>query len=65
MALKIVEKEISLTEDIPIIECIHNIEDIQLISYLKVYHVYKNVWTSPLQDNSMKKYAVAIKKMEK
>ena len=36
MASKLTKKEISLTEDISVIEYIHNIEDIQLIPYLKV-----------------------------
>ena len=39
MAFKILEKEISLTEDIPIIVVTY----IDVISYVIGYHVYKNV----------------------
>ena len=41
MALKIIEKEISLTEDIPMILVTY----IDVICYVKGYHVFKNVWT--------------------
>ena len=66
MALKVMEKKISLTEDIPIIVVRNN----DVLSYVKGYHVYKNVWTSRLQDqvqgetepnNGVDKYAVAVK----
>ena len=44
MALKIMEKEISLPEDIPIsvMTCID-------VFSVKGYHVYKNVWIPHLQ----------------
>ena len=70
MALKIMEKEIALTEDIPIIVVTY----IDVISYVKGYHVYKNVWKPSLQEqvhgeiepnNPVDKYAVAVKKGEK
>ena len=44
---------------------------ISVVSYVKGYHVYKNLWTPHLQEqvhggiehnNSMDKYAVAVKK---
>ena len=66
MALKVMEKKVSLTEDIPIIVVRYN----DVLSYVKGYHVYKNVWTSRLQDqvqgetepnNGVDKYAVAVK----
>ena len=58
------EKDIAETEDIPIV----------VVSNIKGYHVYKNVWTPTLQEqvygeieppNPVHKYAVAIKKDEK
>ena len=68
MALKIIEKEISLTEDIPIIVVTY----IDVISCANGYHVYKNVWTPYLQEHVHgeiepnnpvdNKYTVAIKK---
>ena len=66
MALKVMEKKVSLTEDIPIIVVRYN----DVLSYVKGYHVYKNVWTSRLQgqvqgeaepNNGVDKYAVAVK----
>ena len=62
MALKIMEKNIAETEDIPIVVVI------------KGYEVYKSVWTPTLQEqvygeiephNPVDKYAVAVKKDEK
>ena len=66
MALKVMEKKISVTEDIPIIV----VRNDDILSYVKGYHVYKNVWTSCLQEqvqgetetnNGVDKYAVAVK----
>ena len=66
MALKVMEKKVSLTEDIPIIVVRNN----DVLSYVKGYHLYKNVWTSRWQDqvqgetepnNGVDKYAVAVK----
>ena len=71
MALKITKKELALTEDIQIIVVTY----IDVIFYVKGYHVYKNVWTPRLQEQvhgeiqlnkHVDKYAVALKKkMEK
>ena len=67
IALKIVERQISLTKDIPIIAVTYT----DVISYVKEYHVYKNVWTPHLQEqvheetepnNPETKDAVAVKK---
>ena len=68
MTLKIIEKEISLTEDIPVIVVTYT----DVISYANGYHVYKNVCAPHLQeqvhgeikpDNPLdNKYAVAVKK---
>ena len=46
MVLKIMENNISLTEDIPIIIVTYA----DIISYVKGYHGYKNVWTPRLQE---------------
>ena len=65
MALKIVEKEISLTEYIPVIVVTY----IDVISCIKRYHVYKYVWTPRFQEqvhgerepnNRVDKYVVAV-----
>ena len=70
MALKVKEKDIVETEDIPIVV----VTSIDIISNIKGYHVYKNVWTPTLQEqvygeiephNPVDKYAVAVKKDEK
>ena len=67
MALKITKKELALTEDIQIIVVTY----IDVIFYVKGYHVYKNVWTPRLQEQvhgeiqpnkHVDKYAVALKK---
>ena len=69
MALKVTEKEISLTEDILIIFVTY----IDVVSYVKGYHVYKNVWIPRLQEqmlgeiepnNPVDKYPVAVKRDE-
>ena len=66
MTLKVIEKKISLTEDIRIIVVRNN----EVLSYVKGYHVYENVWTSCLEEqvqgetetnNGVDKYAVAVK----
>ena len=44
MALKVMEKEISITENIPIIVVTYT----DVISYVKGYHICKNVWTPHL-----------------
>ena len=70
IALKIVEKQISLTEDIPTIVVSYT----DVISYVKEYRVHKNVWTPHLQEqvheetepnNPEDKDAVAVKKDDK
>ena len=70
MALKIMEKDIAETEDIPIVV----VTSTDIVSNIKGYHVYKSVWTPTLQEqvygeiepyNSVDKYAAAVKKDEK
>ena len=70
MALKVMEKDIAETEDIPIVV----VTSIDIVSNIKGYHVYKSVWTPTLQEqvygdiephNPVDKYAVAVKKDEK
>ena len=70
MALKVMEKDIAETEDIPIVV----VTSIDTVSNIKGYHVYKGVWTPTLQEhvygetephNPVDKYAVAVKKDEK
>ena len=70
MALKVIEKDIAETEDIPIVV----VTSIDIVSNIKGYHVYKSVWTPTLQEqvygeiephNPVDKYAVAVKKDEK
>ena len=65
MALRIVEKEISLTEYIPIIVVTY----IDVISCIKGYHIYKCVWTPRFQEqvhgerepnNRVDNYVVAL-----
>ena len=65
--LKIIEKEISLTKDIPVMV----VRYIDIISYAKGYHVYKNVQIPRLQEqvngeiepnNTADNYAAAVKK---
>ena len=70
MALKVMEKDIAESEDIPIVV----VTSIDIASNIKRYHVYKSVWTPTLQEqvygeiephNPVDKYAVAVKKDEK
>ena len=70
MTLKIMEKDIAETEDIPIVVVTFT----DIVSNIKGYHVYKSVWTPTLQEqvygeiephNPVDKYAVAVKKDEK
>ena len=70
MALKVMEKDIAETEDIPIVV----VTSTDIVSNIKGYHVYKSVWTPTLQEqvygeiephNPVDKYAVAVKKDEK
>ena len=70
MALKVMEKGIAETEDIPIVV----VTSIDIVSNIKGYHVYKSVWTPTLQEqvygeiephNPVDKYALAFKKDEK
>ena len=70
MALKVMEKNIAETEDIPIVV----VTSTDIFSNIKGYHVYKSVWTPTPQEqvygeiephNSVDKYAVAVKKDEK
>ena len=67
MALKVMEKDIAETEDIPIVAV--TLTDI--VSNIKGYHVYKSVWKPTLQKqvygeiephNSVDKYAAVVKK---
>ena len=69
MALKVMEKDIAETEDIPIVV----VTSTDIVSNIKGYHVYKSVWTPTLQEqvygeiephNPVDKYAVAVKKDE-
>ena len=46
MALKVTEKDIAETEDIPIVD----VTSIDIVSNIKGYHVYKSVWTPTLQE---------------
>ena len=69
VALKVMEKDIAETEDIPIVV----VTSIDIVSNIKGYHVYKSVWTTQQEQvygeiephNPVNKYAVAIKKDEK
>ena len=70
MALKVMEKDIAETEDIPIVV----VSSTDIVSDIKGYHVDKIVWTPTLQEqvygeielhNPVDKYAVAVKKDEK
>ena len=70
MALKVMEKDIAETEDIPIVV----VTSTDIVSNIKGYHVYKSVWTPTLQEqvcgeiephNPVDKYAVAFKNDEK
>ena len=70
MALKVMEKYIAETEDIPIAV----VTSTDIVSNIKGYHVYKSVWTPTLQEqvygeieprNPVDKYAVAVKNDEK
>ena len=70
MVLKVMEKDIAETEDIPIVV----VTSIDIVSNIKAYHVYKSVWTPTLQEqvhgeiephNPVDKYAVAVKMDEK
>ena len=65
MALKIMEKDIAETEDIPVVV----VTSIDIVSIIKGYHVYKSVWTPTLQEqvygeiephSPVNKYAVAV-----
>ena len=69
MTLKVMEKYIAETEDIPIVVVIST----DIVSNIKGYHVYKSVWTQTLQEqvygeierhNPVDKYAVTVKKDE-
>ena len=44
MALKVMEKDIAETEDIPIVV----VTSTDIVSNIKGYHVYKSVWTPTL-----------------
>ena len=64
--LKVMEKEIAETEDIPIVV----VTSIDIVSNIKGYHIYESVWTPTLQEqvygeiephNPVDKYAVAVK----
>ena len=70
MALKVMEKDIAETEDIPIVV----VTSTDIVSNIKGYHVYKSVWTPTLpqqvcgeieSDNPVDKYAAAVKNDEK
>ena len=71
MALKVMEKDIAETEDIPVVV----VTSFDIVSNIKGYHVYKSVWTPTLQEqvvyreiaphNPIDKYAVAVEKDEK
>ena len=70
MALKVMEKDIAETENIPIVV----VTSTDIVSNIKGYQVYKNVWAPTLQEqvykeiephNPVDKYAVAVKKDEK
>ena len=70
MALKVMEKDIAETEDIPIVV----VTSTDIVFNIKGYHVYKSVWTPTLQEhvyeeiephNPVDKYVVAVKKDEK
>ena len=69
MVLKVMEKDIAETEDIPIVVVIST----DIVSNIKGYHVYKSVWTPTLQEQvygeiephyPVDKYVVAVKKNE-
>ena len=70
MALKVMEKDIADTEDVPIVI----VTSTDIVSNIKGYHVYKGLWTPTLKEqvfgeiephNPVDKYAVAVKKDEK
>ena len=70
IALKVMEKDIAETEDIPILA----VTSIDIVSNIKGYHVYKSVWTPTLQKqvygeiephDPVDKCAAAVKKDEK
>ena len=70
MALKVMEKDIAETDDIPIVI----VTSTNIVSDIKGYHVYKSVWTPTLQQkvygeiephNPVDKYAAVVKKDEK
>ena len=46
MALKVIEKDIAETEDIPIVV----VTSTDIVSNIKGYNVYKSVWTPTLQE---------------
>ena len=69
MVLKVMEKDITETEDIPIVVVTFT----DIVCNIKGYHVYKSLWTPTLQEqvygevephNPVDKYAVAVKKDE-
>ena len=62
MALKTMGEEISLTDEVPIIVVIHT----HIISYVKEYQVYKNVFQEEVHGEtephkSLDKYGVVVK----
>ena len=70
MALKVMEKYIAETEDIPIVV----VTSTDIVSNIRGYRLYKSVWTPTLQEqvygefephNPVDKYAVVVKKDEK
>ena len=70
MALKVMKKDISETENIPVVV----VTPTDIVSNIKGCHVYKSVWTPTVQEqvygeiephNLVDKYAVAVKKDEK
>ena len=70
MALKVMEKDIAETEDIPVVA----VTSTDIASNIKEYHVYKSVWTPILQEqvygqiephSPVDKYAVTFKTMKK
>ena len=70
MALKVMEKDIAKTEDIPIVV----VTSTDIVSNIKGYDIYKSVWTPTLQEqvyreiqphNRVDKYAVTVEKDEK
>ena len=70
MVLKVMEKDITETEVIPIVVVTFT----DIVCNIKGYHVYKSLWTPTLQEqvygevelhNPVDKYAVTVKKDEK